>query len=79
MMRVTTLLLALLLLLTAAGCAATEDTDDDPSPADTIDDAQIYAAAIREIHSFARSRGVVYLVTETEDLAIFEAPTGPSR
>jgi hypothetical protein len=55
MIRGTTLLLVLLLLLAAAGCTATEDTNEDPNPADTIDNAQIYGAAIPEINSFARS------------------------
>jgi hypothetical protein len=71
--------LALLLILAAAGCTANEDTNDDPNPADTIDDAQIYAAAIPEIHSFARSSGVVYLVTTTNDLVYIDAPTAPSQ
>jgi len=70
MIRAKTLLLALLLLLAAAGCAAIDDTNDD---------AQIYAAAIREIHSFERSRGLVYVVTTTEDYTIFDAPTAPSQ
>jgi hypothetical protein len=71
--------LALLLLLAAAACAATEKTDDDPIPADTSDYAQIYAAAIREIHAIARSSDVVYLVTTTEDLVYADAPTAPSQ
>lgn len=79
MRRVTTFLLALLLLLAAAGCAATEDTNDDPSPAGANDDAQIYAAAIPEIHSYARSSGLVYVVTTTEDLAYGDAPMAPSQ
>ena len=79
MIRAKTLLLALLLILAAAGCTATEDTNDDPNPADSNDDAQIYAVAIRKIHSFARSSGVMYLVTTTEDLVYIEAPTAPSQ
>lgn len=79
MIRLTTHLLALLLLLAAAGCAATEDTNNHPSPAEASDDAQIYAAAIREIHAITPSRGLVYLVTTTEDYTIFDAPTAPSR
>ena len=66
MIRVTILVLALLLLLAAAACTATEDTNDD---------AQIYAAAIREIHAITPSRGLVYVVTTTEDYTIFDAPT----
>ena len=46
MIRVTTLLLALLLLLATTDCTATEDTNND---------AQIYAAAIREIHAITPS------------------------
>ena len=79
MIRLTNLLLALLLLLAVAGCTAVDDTDDDPKSAGTNDDAQIYAAAIREIHSFERSRGLVYVVTTTEDYTIFDAPTAPSQ
>ncbi len=79
MIRGTTLLLALLLLLAAAGCTVTGDTKDDPNLADTTDDAQIYAAAIPEIHSFARSSGLVYLVTTTNDLVYVDAPTAPSQ
>ena len=85
MIRVTTLLLALLLLMAAAGCTATGDTNDDPNPADTNDDAQIYAAAIRQVynvdHSFGESPGwpLVYVVTTTDDLAMVDAPTAPSQ
>ena len=79
MIRGTTLLLALLLLLAAAGCTASKDTNDDSTPADTNDDAQIYAAAILEIHSFARSSGQVYLVATTNDLVYAGAPTAPSQ
>jgi hypothetical protein len=71
--------LALLLLLAAAGCTATEDTNDDPNPADPNQDAQIYAAAIREIHSITPSRGLVYVITTTEDYTIFDAPTAASQ
>ncbi len=79
MIRVTTFLLALTLLLAAAGCTASEDPNDDPTQADTNDDAQIYAAAIPEIHSYARSTGVVYVVTTTNDLAYADAPVGPAQ
>ena len=64
-------LLALLLLLVATSCMTTEET--------TNDDAQIYAAAIREIHSFEHSRSLVYVVTTTEDYTIFEASTDPPQ
>ena len=79
MMRVTTFLLALLLLLAAAGCSATEETNEDPNPAGANNDAQIYAAAIREIHSLARSSGLVYLVTTTTDLSYADAPAAPAQ
>lgn len=79
MIRVKTPLLVILLLLAAAGCTAIEATNDDPNPADTSDDAQIYAVAIREIHSITPSRGLVYVVTTTEDYTIFDAPTAPSQ
>ncbi len=79
MIRVKTLLLVILLPLAAAGCTAIEVTIDDPNPAESNDDAQIYAAAIREIHSFERYRGLVYVVTTTEDYTIFDAPTAPSQ
>jgi hypothetical protein len=79
MIRVTTLLLALLLLLAAAGCIASEDTNDDPTSPDPDDVAQIYAAAIPEIHSYARSTGVVYLLATTEDLSYDGAPVAPAQ
>ena len=79
MIRGTTLILALLLLLAAAGCTVTGDINSNPNPADTTDDAQIYAAAILEIHSFARSSSMVYLVTTTDDLAYADAPVAPSQ
>jgi hypothetical protein len=85
MMRVTILLLALLLLLAAAGCTATEDTNDTPTPAEGGDEAQIYAAAIRQIynvdHSFGQSPGwpLVYVVSVTDDSAMVDAPTTPSQ
>ena len=78
MKRATTLLLALLLLL-VAGCTATQNTNDDPNPAENNDNAQIYAAAIREIQAIARSSVLVYLVTTTEDLVYADAPTAPSQ
>ena len=78
-MRVRTILLALLLLPAVAGCTASEETNDDPNPAGANDDAQIYAAAISEIHSYARSSGLVYLLTSTEDLSYADAPAAPAR
>ncbi len=80
MMRVTTLLSALLLLMAVAGCTVTGDTRDD-----TNDDAQIYAAAIRQIynvdHSFGEPPGwpLVYVVTTTDDSVMVDAPTAPSQ
>lgn len=79
MIRVTTLFMSVLLLLAAAGCTATEDTSDDPNASDANDEAQIYAAAISEIHSYARSSGLVYLLTTKEDLAYADAPIAPSQ
>jgi hypothetical protein len=71
MIRTKILLLALLLLLAVTSCMATGVT--------TNDEAQIYAAAIREIHSFEHSRSLVYVVTKTEDYIIYEAATDPSQ
>ena len=39
----------------------------------------MYAVAIREIQSYARSHQSVYVVTKTEDLSISEAPQAPSQ
>ena len=78
-MRKNILFVVLLLFLAATGCTATEGTNDDPYLVDTNDDAQIYAAAIREIHTFERSRGLVYMVTTTEVYKIFDAPTAPPQ
>lgn len=58
---------------------------DEPIPADAGDDAQIYAAAIRQIynvdHSFGQPPGwpLVYVVSTTEDSAMVDAPTAPSQ
>ena len=85
MKQVTTFLLALLLLLAAAGCATTEDTNDTPTPAANNDEAQIYAAAIRQIytvdHSFGESPGwpLVYVITTTDDSAMIDGPVAPSQ
>jgi hypothetical protein len=79
MTQVQTLLLALLLLMAAAGCIPAEDTKDDPNPAESNDEAQIYAAAIREIHSIERARDLVYVVTTTEDMAIFDGQTAAAQ
>jgi len=63
----------------------TEDTNDEPNPADTNEDAQIYAAAIRQIyivdHSFGEPPGwpLVYVVTTTHDSVMVDAPTAPSQ
>jgi len=57
MTRVIALLLALLLLLVAFGCTATEATNDNSNPADTNDDTQIYATAIRQIYTVDHSFG----------------------
>jgi DNA-binding LytR/AlgR family response regulator len=64
-MRKTILLFILLLYLAAAGCTMVDDTN-----IDTNDQAQIYAAAIREIHTIERARDQVYVVTTTEDYTI---------
>jgi len=71
MMRTKNLLLVLLPLLVVVGCMTTRET--------TNDAAQIYAAVIREIHSFAYSRSLVYVVTTTEDYTIFNTPTAPPK
>jgi hypothetical protein len=77
MMRKDVFLLILLFILTAAGCMTTNTLKDGPNPIEIHDIAQIYAAAIREIHSNARSSTLVYVVTTTEDLAIFDGPIDP--
>jgi len=71
MIRTKILLITLLLLLVAVNCTAPEET--------TYEDAQIYAAAIREIHTSQHSKDLVYVVTTTEDLTIFNASTDPQR
>ncbi|NCF68905.1 MAG: hypothetical protein GWP61_23330 [Chloroflexi bacterium] len=94
-MRVKTVILALLLLLAFAACTASGSVEDDaPTASDSIsddptaetgDDAQIYAAAIRQIytvdHSFGQAPGwpLVYVVSVTEDSAMIDAPGAPSQ
>ena len=73
------ILLILLLILAAAGCMTTDTPKNGPNPINIHDKAQIYAAAIREIHSYARSSTLVYVVTTTEDMAIFDGPIDPSQ
>jgi hypothetical protein len=87
MMKNKHFLLALLLLLAAAGCTAAGGTDaEDTSKALTASDqAQIYAAVIRQIytvdHSFGEAPGwsLVYAVSITDDSVMVDAPTAPSR
>jgi hypothetical protein len=95
MKRTAILLITLLLLLAAAGCATTGDTNDapaptgnsagEPGPEANTGEAQIYAAAIRQIytvdHSFGESPGwsQVYVVTTTDDSAMIDAPKAPPQ
>ena len=72
-------LLALLLVLASVGCTATGTPNNDPNPTDIHDNAQIYATAIREIHTYARSSSLVYVVIPTEDMVIFVGPIHPSQ
>lgn len=84
-MRAMTFLLVLLLLLSVTGCAAAEESTGDPSPDGSSDDAQIYAAAIRQIytvdHSFGEPPGwpQVYVVNSTDDAVMPDAPVSPSQ
>lgn len=85
MIRITTTLLILLLLLTVVGCSTIIKPNDAPDLAETNDDAQIYAAAIRQIynvdHSFGEPPGwpLVYVVTSTDDSVMFDVPADPSQ
>lgn len=84
-MRVITFLLALPLMLAVASCMATDDPNDDPGPTEAANDAQIYAAAIRQIYTFDHSFveppfwSQVYVVSTTDDSVMLDAPTGPSQ
>jgi hypothetical protein len=75
-------LLALVLLLAVAGCVG---DDGQPTQVATGDQAQIYAAAIRQIysvdHSFGEAPGwpLVYVVSVTDDSVMVDAPTAPSQ
>ncbi|MGD8854945.1 MAG: hypothetical protein PVG33_01330 [Chloroflexota bacterium] len=81
-MKMKTLLLALLLLLAVAGCTGADDTG---SALAATDEAQIYAAAIRQIynvdHSFGEAPGwpLVYAVSVTDDSVMVDAPSAPSK
>lgn len=85
MIRITIILLALLLLLAAAGCTTADSTNDHPNQSDINDDAQICAAAIRQIynvdHSFGEPPGwpLVYILTTTDDSAMVDAPAVPAQ
>jgi len=85
MMSVRFFLFTLLLLVAVAGCTATSNTNDTPIPAAGNDQADIYAAAVRQIytvdHSFGESPGwsQVYVVTVTDDSAMFDAPKAPPQ
>jgi len=84
-MKATTFLLALLYLLGVTGCTAADESTGDPGPSDSGDDAQIYAAAIRQIytvdHSFGQPPGwpLVYVVNSTDDAVMSYAPAAPSQ
>jgi hypothetical protein len=84
-MKAKIILLALLFMFVMVGCTATDDPDDDPGPSDITNEAQIYAAAIRQIYTVDHSFGVpplwplVYLVTATNDSVMFDAPTEPPQ
>jgi hypothetical protein len=81
-MKMRAFLLALLFLLAAAGCTGTAGTG---KALTAEDEAQIYAAAIRQIytvdHSFGQAPGwpLVYVLSTTEDSAMFDAPTAPPK
>ncbi len=82
MMKLKTFLLALLLLLAAVGCA---DSDENGGPLSAADEAQIYATAINQIYTVDHSYGeppgwpLVYVISVTDDSAMFDAPTAPSK
>jgi hypothetical protein len=81
-MMMKTFLLALLLLLAVASCTGADDSDEALS---VEAEAQIYAAAIRQIytvdHSFGEAPGwpLVYVVSATDDSVMVGAPTAPSQ
>jgi hypothetical protein len=71
--------------LAVAGCTAADEPTGDPVPADSGDEAPIYAAAIRQIytvdHSFGEPPGwpLVYAVNSTDDAVMPDAPVAPSQ
>jgi hypothetical protein len=76
-------LLGILLLLAVAGCSGAGDTG---SALASTDEAQIYAAAIRQIYNVDHSFGgespgwpLVYVVSVTDDSVMVDAPTAPSK
>lgn len=79
MMRLATRLLTLLLVLAAVACTGSQNAGDDSSALESSDEAQIYAAAIREIQAIAPTIGQVYVVSATEDQAFSDLPEDPSR
>ena len=84
-MRVRYSLFTLLLVLAVAGCTATSNMDDAPTPVASDDQAQIYAATIRQIytvdHSFGEAPGwpLVYVVSTTDDSVMGDAPSAASQ
>lgn len=81
-MRARFYLLTLLILLMAAGCSRAGDGDKEIT---VTEQAQIYAAAIRQIytvdHSYGEAPGwpLVYVVSVTDDSVMFDAPAAPSQ
>lgn len=83
MIRVT-FLLALIIILAAVGWWTIDDNGDDLIEAGSHHSADVYAAAIREIHSYNRSSGapgwsVVHVMTTADDLVYNDAPVVPSQ
>ena len=56
-----------------AACRPSSSTDE------LIDHAHIYSATIREVQSFERERDLVYVISTTEDMAIFEGTVAPPQ
>lgn len=86
-MRATKLAMVLFMILAATSCAAPGSREGSPNPTGLGDDetAQIYATAIVEIctvdHSFGESPRwpLVYLLSNTDDLAMTGGPIAPSQ
>ena len=85
MTRLLTIILVGLVVLLLVGCSIANEKNNNGGTIEDRDEVQIYAEAIRQIyyvdHSFGEAPGwpLVYAVSTTNDSAMIDGPTAPSR